>query len=339
MLNSLDPVAISDMTQSLVESPLTTVDITVAICTYNGVDRIGKVLDQLGLQTAVDHIRWEIVVVDNNSTDNLQQKIVEYQTQLFSADTLRYCFEAQQGAAFARIHAIQTARGQLVAFLDDDTVPAATWLASVYTFSQTHPQAGAFAGQIHGDFAVEPDPEFQPLAIYLAIVERGPTPHIYTVKKRVLPPSAGLVVQRQVWLDHVPASPTLSGRNGKSMVASEDIEVLAHIQNAGWDIWYNPEMHIYHQIPAWRLERDYLIKLVSGIGLAKHHIRMIRLKPWQRPLAFLVYFTNDLRKLVSYWLKHHQTIATNLVNVCEIALLINTVRSPFYLWQLALQRK
>ncbi len=339
MLNSVDPSLIINATPSSVESSLSTVDITVAICTYNGADRIGQVLNQLRSQTRVDQIRWEILVIDNNSTDNLKQKIVEYQTQQFSPETLRYSFEAKQGAAFARIHAFQVARGQLVAFLDDDTIPDANWLASVYQFGQTHPQAGAYGGQIHGNFEVAPDPEFQPIAIYLAIVERGPTPYIYTVKKRVLPPSAGLVVRRQVWLDHVPATPILSGRNGKSMVASEDIEAIAHIQNAGWDIWYNPDMHIYHQIPAWRLERDYLIKLISGIGLAKHHIRMIRLKSWQRPLAFLVYFTNDLRKLVSYWLKHHRTISTHLVNACEMAMLISTVRSPFYVWQLARQRQ
>jgi glycosyltransferase involved in cell wall biosynthesis len=336
MLNSLDP---SLTVAQTAQSPIESLDITVAICTYNGADRVGKVLDQLRSQTNVDHIRWEILVIDNNSTDDLKQKVVEYQTQLFPTEALRYRFEAKQGAAFARINAIQSASGRLVAFLDDDTIPDPNWLASVYQFGQTHPQAGAYGGQIHGEFAVEPDPEFKPLAIYLAIVERGPTPHIYTVKKRVLPPSAGLVVRRQVWLDHVPTAPILSGRAGKSMVASEDIEVIAHIQNAGWDIWYNPDMHIYHQIPAWRLERDYLIKLVSGIGLAKHHIRMIRLEPWQRPLAFLMYFTNDLRKLVSYWLKHHQTITTNLVNACEMAMLISTVRSPFYLWQLALQRQ
>jgi glycosyltransferase involved in cell wall biosynthesis len=338
MLDSLDR-SVTNTDHSLSESALPTLDITVAICTYNGADRIGKILDRLATQTNIDHIRWEIIVVDNNSTDNLKQKVVEYQTQCFTRVALRYVFESQQGAAFARLAAIRAAKGHLVGFLDDDTLPDATWLANAYQFGQDHPQAGAYGGQIHGEFEVEPPPEFKPLAIYLAIVERGSQPYIYTVKKRVLPPSAGIVVQRQVWLDHVPTSPKLAGRVGKSMVASEDIEAIAHIQNAGWDIWYSPDMHIYHQIPAWRLERDYLIKLVRGVGLAKHHIRMMRLPAWQRPLAFGGYFTHDLLKLASYWLKHHQTITANLVNACELQLLIGAVKSPFYLWQLSLQRK
>jgi glycosyltransferase involved in cell wall biosynthesis len=321
------------------EGDTTTLDITIAICTYNGADRIGQVLEKLRSQTNVENIKWEIIVVDNNSTDNLQAVISHDQTHRFPADRLRYVFEPQQGAAFARIKAVQVARGHLVAFLDDDTLPAPDWLANVSAFAQTHPTAGAYGGQIHAEFEVKPTPEFKPLAIYLAIVERGPKPYIYSVKKRVLPPSAGLVVQRQAWLNSVPNHPFLTGRTPYSMLTSEDIAAIAHIQNAGWDIWYAPDLHIYHQIPRWRLERSYLIALIQGIGLAKHHIRMIRLPPWQRPVAFLAYFTNDLAKLLRYWLQHRQTLTTDLVTACEMQLLRSTVISPFYLWRMALQRK
>jgi hypothetical protein len=214
-------------------------------------------------------------------------------------------------------------------------LPTETWLASAFAFAQIHPRAGAYGGQIHPQFEVAPAAEFKPLAIYLAIVERGNQSYLYTVKKRVLPPGAGIVVRRQVWLDYVPPSPRLVGRVGKSLVASEDIEVLAHIQNAGWDIWYNPDMHLHHQIPAWRLERGYLLKLVGSVGLAKYHIRMIRIPLWQRPLAFFIYFTTDLYRWASYWLKHRKVIASNVTNACEMQLLTSTIISPFYLLRLA----
>ena len=251
-------------------------------------------MNRLKLQINSKQISWEILVVDNNSTDHIKQVIDDYQKSIFY-NTLRYLFEPQQGAAFARIRAVQEAKGDLVGFLDDDTLPDQNWLTNAYEFAQTHPDAGAYGGQIHGEFETEPSPEFKQVAIFLAIVERGSTPHLYT---RVLPPSAGLVVRRQAWLESVPKKPFLTGRTPHSMLASEDIEAIAHIQKAGWEIWYNPTMHIYHQIPAWRLERTYLLNLVRGIGLAKHHIRMIRLDVWQRPLAFLLYLTNDLIKTV-----------------------------------------
>jgi glycosyltransferase involved in cell wall biosynthesis len=310
------------------------IDFTIAICTYNGATRLPNVLECLARQHNTHQINWEIIVVDNNSVDGTRDVVESYQTR-WPEGFLRYIQEPQQGAAFARNRAIQAAQGAMVGLLDDDNLPTETWLDAAYAFAQAHPQAGAYGGQIHAQFEVEPAPEFKPLAIYLAIVERGNKPYLYTVKKRVLPPGAGLVVRRQAWLDQVPGSMRLAGRIGDSMLASEDIESIAHLQNAGWDIWYNPEMHLYHKIPAWRLERRYLLKLIDGVGLAKHHIRMIRIPSWQRPLAFLVYFVNDLYKWVRYWLKYRQVIASNVANACEMQLLTSTIISPFYLLRLA----
>lgn len=311
-------------------------DITVAICTYNGANRIKQVLDRLHSQVNSKDISWEIVVVDNNSTDDIKQVIDGYRKTHFSTTTLRYLFEPEQGAAFARLRAVQEANGHLVGFLDDDTLPDENWLVNAYEFAQTHPDVGAYGGQIHGEFETEPSPEFKRVAIFLAIVERGSTPHPYT---RVLPPSAGLVVRRQAWLESVPKRPFLTGRTAHSMLASEDIEAIAHIQKAGWEIWYNPTMQIYHQIPAWRLERAYLISLVRGIGLAKHHIRMIRLDVWQRPPAFLAYLINDLIKTASYFIKHQEVLKNDLSTACQMELLKSGLISPFYLWSHRLNSK
>ncbi len=113
---------------------------------------------------------------------------------------------------------------------------------------------------------------------------------------KMLPPSAGLVVRKQAWCENVPEKPFLSGRSGESILNSEDLEVVMYIQNSGWEASYNPEMHLEHQIPRQRLERDYLLYLVRSTGLARHHIRMLRLKPWQRPLLFPLGFLKELTK-------------------------------------------
>ena len=311
-------------------------DLTVAICTYNGANRIKQVLERLHSQINSKDVCWEIVVVDNNSTDDIKQVVNDYQKSHFSTTTLRYLFEPQQGAAFARLRAVEEARGDLVGFLDDDTLPDQNWLINAYEFAQTHPDVGAYGGQIHGEFETEPSPEFKQVAIFLAIVERGSTPHLYT---RVLPPGAGLVVRRQAWLESVPKKPFLTGRTPNSMLTSEDIEAIAHIQKTGWEIWYNPAMRIYHQIPAWRLERTYLLSLVKGIGLARHHIRMIRLDVWQRPFAFLAYLINDLIKTISYFIKHQKLLKKDLSTDCQMELLISSLASPFYLWSRRLNSK
>ena len=116
-------------------------------------------------------------------------------------------------------------------------------------------------------------------------------------------------------------------------MASEDLEVVLHIQRAGWEIWYNPAMVVYHRIPNSRLQKEYLLSLVRCVGLSRYYIRMLGLKSWQKPLAFPVYIANDLRKLVLHKLKYRSILKTDIANACERQLLLSTLKSPFFLWR------
>ncbi|OIP68188.1 MAG: glycosyl transferase [Oscillatoriales cyanobacterium CG2_30_40_61] len=315
------------------------VDITIAIPTYNGATRLPAVLEKLQLQTGTEKIKWEIIIIDNNSTDNTAKIVKNYQQNWLDNVPLKYSLETQQGAAFARKRAIKESESLLIGFLDDDTLPALDWVEKAYKFAQEHPQAGAFGSQIHGVYEVEPPANFNRISSFFAITERGKTPHLYEPKIKMLPPSAGLVVRRQVWLENVPEKTFLSGRSSQSILNSEDLEAIMYIQNTGWEIWYNSEMHLYHQIPKQRLERDYLLFLMRSTGLARHHIRMLRLKPWQRPLLFPVGLANDIRKAIAYYLKHRQELKTDVVAACEMEFLKSSVISPFYLWKTSYLKK
>jgi len=135
-------------------------DFTLAIPTYNGANCLPKLLDKLRQQTGVEQISWEIIVVDNNSSDNTAQVVQEYQANWLPGVPVKYIFEPEQGAAFARLRAVKEAQGELIGFLDDDNLPNPDWIAQAYLFAQEHPQAGAFSGQIHGEFEVEPPENF-----------------------------------------------------------------------------------------------------------------------------------------------------------------------------------
>ncbi|HEY9748836.1 MAG TPA: hormogonium polysaccharide biosynthesis glycosyltransferase HpsE [Allocoleopsis sp.] len=320
-------------------------EFTVAICTYNGERRLPEVLERLRSQVNTEHFRWEILLVDNNSTDQTAELIRAYQANWPQEYPIRYLFEARQGSAYARQQAVQEAQSELIGFLDDDNIPALDWVAAAYTFAQTHPRAGAYASQIHGDFEVEPPRNFRRIAGFLAITERGPDPLLYNPRKKLLPPSAGLVVRKSVWGQHVPQTFTLKGRVGQSqgqaIAASEpgeDLELLLHIQNAGWEIWYNPDMEMHHKIPQWRFERDYLITMFRGIGLSRYYTRMLSVKPWQRPIAALAYILNDMRKIVWHWWKYRTVMRHDLVATCEMELFRHSLLSPFYHWKKILRQ-
>lgn len=318
--------------ESLVASQHSCLDITVVIPTYNGGERVPQVLDRLKQQVDVDALTWEVIVCDNNSCDRTADVVSEYQQNWLPQCPLRYCFVAEQGAAYARQRGVMEASGTIVAFLDDDNIPAHDWLSQVQQFAIAYPQAGAFGSQIHGDFqGVLPD-GFEHIACFLAIVERGNSPHLYRPASKILPPAAGLAVRKDAWIASVPERLFLNHKGKSAGLASEDLEAMLHIQKAGWEIWYNSDMVVTHQIPGERLQREYLVTLLRCVGLSRFYIRWLGTKDWQRLFKVPAYIANDLRKLALHYLKNGPRQSNwDIVVACERSLLTSTLASPVFL--------
>ncbi|MBW4427333.1 MAG: hormogonium polysaccharide biosynthesis glycosyltransferase HpsE [Nostoc desertorum CM1-VF14] len=314
------------MTELAVES----LDISVAIPAYNGATRLPKLLDKLLTQTGVEKLKWEIIIVDNNSSDNTFEIIQNYQKIYDGKFHLRYFLETEQGAAFARLRAVREARGELIAFLDDDNLPAPDWLAEAYAFGLEHSQAGAWSGQIHGDFEVKPPEKFERIQAFLAIREHGPNPHLFDAENLRLPPGAALVVRKKVWRENVPQRPTLSGKLPGILVQGDDYEPLLYIHYGGWQIWYNPTMHTYHQIPHWRLERDYLLTLARGCGLCIFQLRLINTKNWQKPIVFVKTILGNFRRVLQHLIQYRGELKSNLIALFEIEFYLASMISPIY---------
>ena len=307
------------------------VEFTVAIRTYNSGSSLPAILDRLRSQKQVETINWEIVIIDNNSTDNTSEIIRDYQSDWPESYPLRYYFEPRQGAGFARHRAIKEARGDLIGFLDDDNLPTFNWVAAACSFGKTHSRAGAYGSQVRGEFEVEPPEDFQRIQSFLAIKDRGSEPNLYDPSILSLPPGAGLVIRRQVWFDHVPENQLLQGPVKESLTKKgEDFEALMHIGNAGWEIWYNPDMQIYHQIPGWRLEKNYLITLTRCAGLNTCYLRTLNAKRWRIPMISLKLMAGSLRRLIRHLLKYGPKIRTDTVAACEMEFFLSCFISPLY---------
>ncbi|MEL7503124.1 MAG: hormogonium polysaccharide biosynthesis glycosyltransferase HpsE [Cyanobacteria bacterium J06554_6] len=313
--------------------------LSVAICTYNGALRLPTVLACLQRQVVSADWAWEVIIVDNNSSDQTAEVISAFQSAWPSKVPLRYCFEPRQGTAYARQRAVAESRGQLIGFIDDDNLPNSSWVAEACDFAQAHPQVGAFGSHIDGQFDSSPPPDFERIQPFFAVTHRGTQPHRYERRHRVLPPAAGLVVRKQVWLNHVPADMILLGAAAEQRLAGEDLEALSHIQLARWEIWHNPAMVIEHCIPAWRLERTYLMSFFKSIGFSRHVTRMLNVCPWQRPLMCLLYAVNDTRKILRHLLTHRTRLRTDLVSACELQLYFCSLLSPLYIWRLRWSRR
>ncbi len=307
-------------------------DFCVAIRAYNAERYLPEILDALFSQKNLEDTQWEVLIVDNCSTDRTAEIVREYEAKWLTNVPLRYCFEPRQGSSYARRRAIEEANAPLIGFLDDDNIPSQNWISSALHFASTHPNAGAFGGQIHPEFEASPPENFGRIAVFFAIVERKKTVCFTTGKYdklNMLPPGAGIIIRRQIWLDNVPRELSLNGPVGKSLARKgEDIEALTHIKQAGWEVWFNADMHICHKIPQARFEKDYLMRFFKGIGLSKVHIRRgftsSHLK-WY--IKLILYALNDFRKTFIYLIRHNFKIQRDLVYACEFQLLWYTFLS------------
>ncbi|NJL86171.1 MAG: glycosyltransferase family 2 protein [Leptolyngbyaceae cyanobacterium SM1_1_3] len=316
------------------------VDFSVVICTYNGASRLPRVLERLRSQYCTDPISWEILIVDNNSSDATALVVQSYQQQPWDIQ-LRYLFEPQQGLAYARRCAVRVAQGKWIGFLDDDTLPALNWLASAYRFSQQHPEAGAFGGRICGWFEAPPPLNFERIASCLAVIDRGEFAFAYSAGRGVLPAGAGMVINTAAWRQCVAAQPWLAGVRGTSLASKgEDVETLSYIRQAGYPIWYNPQMQLLHHIAPERLQSEYLMRMFRGIGLSRYPLRMLGRRSWQRPLLLLLHGLNDARRLGQHLLRRRQSLhQQDLVSQCELMLYWSSLVSPLHYWRRYLRQR
>ena len=310
-------------------------DFTVAIPTYNGAKRISDLLTRLKWQLGTEHIAWEVIVVDNNSTDDTVAVVRQFQKNW---PELRYAFEPKQGATYARQRAVKLARSPLIGFLDDDNLPSAIWVNQAVKFLREHPKAGIIGSHIRGQFDSAVPKDFDRIAPFLALIDRGSQPLFYAPEKKVLPPGAGMVVRRHAWMENVPDNPVLGGRTKDNMLTGEDMETTLHIQQAGWEVWYNPAMRVEHKIPAQRLTHDYLCDLMRGIGLSRYRTRTLSVKPYQKYPMLLAYAINDIRKMVRHLIKYRADVWRDPVTASEMTLYFYSLLSPAFFLRMYLQR-
>ncbi|MFM6456289.1 MAG: glycosyltransferase family 2 protein, partial [Planktothrix sp.] len=110
--------------------------VSVIIPVYNGERYISQAIDSVLSQTDSN---YEIIIVDDGSTDNTHQIIQHYIEKCQDLDLIRYIFQSNQGVAAARNQGIQIAKGEFIALLDQDDVFLPEKLAHQVAYFQTHP--------------------------------------------------------------------------------------------------------------------------------------------------------------------------------------------------------
>jgi glycosyltransferase involved in cell wall biosynthesis len=250
-------------------------DLTALISTYNRAATLRRTLEFLAAQAVPPPYTWEVLVVENNCTDDTLAVVREFQATR-RIPQLRCMHEARQGAGHARRSGIRAAHGRLIAIVDDDCWLDADWVAEAIRFADGHPRAGAFGGR-NELLWQQPPPNF--VVDYgesLARQDFGDAELCLPPEGRRLPCGAGLVVRRAaLFADGLLESLHLRGRDPGYHHAGEDSEIVLRLRRAGWDIWYTPRLRLRHVIPPQRMTLEHMCRLHRGFGRAEVLLRRL----------------------------------------------------------------
>jgi len=123
-------------------SPKAGPSLSIAICTRNRADRLARLLRSLESTTGSAAFQAvEILVIDNGSTDHTREVASGF-------EAVRHVLESRPGLNFARNRALAEAKGQLIAYLDDDVVVDAGWLQGLAAGWHSRPDAGGYSGLV-----------------------------------------------------------------------------------------------------------------------------------------------------------------------------------------------
>ncbi|HLM81118.1 MAG TPA: glycosyltransferase family A protein [Terriglobales bacterium] len=231
-------------------------NITVILCTYNRCRTLEKALSGVAASTVPESLEWEVLVVDNNSNDQTRDVVEDFCTRY--PGRFRYLFEPHQGKSYALNSGIREARGDVLAFMDDDVTVESTWLQNLTAALCSGEWAGA-GGRIFPQWPCAP-PSWLPEKEWygmapLVMFDRGPEAGPLTDP----PFGTNMAFHRRLFEKYGIFRTDLGpGPNGK-IRNNEDTEFGRRLLEAGERLKYEPTAVVHHSVPQNRLRRGYFL--------------------------------------------------------------------------------
>jgi len=233
-------------------------DISVIIATRNRCESLQETLEDLRQQTIEGEATYEVLVVDNHSTDDTRPT-VERIARAYPV-ALRYLVEERRGRVFALNRGLSGATGAIIAFTDDDVRLGRAWIATISrTFRAYH--ADGIGGPVRPLWIGERPRWLQDRFVrQLGVVDHGAD--VFQVTDE----SAGFIGPNSAWKRSLFAS--LGGFDEGRVNNSEDVEWFLRVFRAGHTLIYQPEMALSHKIDPARWTKRALARRFFRQGRA-----------------------------------------------------------------------
>jgi len=232
-------------------------EISVVIPTYNNAKKLKNALNSLHEAEKPKGMGYEVIVVDNHSKDDTKGT-VDAAIPLFEG-RLRYVLEVKQGVSYARNSGIREAKGEFVAFIDDDVIVDRQWLVELLKNIRFF-NADCIAGKIIPKWEI-PKPRWITgnLGMALGLLDYGKKPFLIdNLEQEIV--TANFVVKRNIFNNKNYLFKTFLGDKGKKIIKGEDTELFFNLMKGGYRIWYCPSCFVHHDISKERMRVLYFLK-------------------------------------------------------------------------------
>jgi cellulose synthase/poly-beta-1,6-N-acetylglucosamine synthase-like glycosyltransferase len=266
--------------------------------------------------------QWEVLVVDNASTDGTGNFVMQWSQRLPS---LRVVREPTPGLANARLCAIREARYENLCFIDDDNLPDADYLQIACEILQSHQDVGMIVARTELHELADPPEWFKEVGGCYAVGPQASTESYLSATAHCW--GAGCVVRNSALRQLLDSGFRflLSGRVGSKQLAGEDTEMALALNIIGWRTYYSDRLVVGHAIDPSRMSIQDLKKICTGFGCSA---------------TVLGVYEGVLEGGMRRWIKHHDLPAVALalrryLKALVGKLLRSGLRSDVLVWQSA----
>lgn len=244
-------------------------DVSIIICCYNSAPKLPKTLEHLARQKVSEELSYEVIVVDNASTDNTAEFALSFWGTLNANVPLRVVREETPGLMYARICGVKNSKNELLIFCDDDNWLREDYVQNAVDIMNTDTTIGALGGQSVLAPGIEaPDWWEEHQGNYAVGKQLSQSGY---ANKRGFVYGAGLVTRKSLAMKIFdPKYPLLlTGRKGNQCLSGEDWEYCQRMLLLGYNIYYSEDLYYIHEVSPDRLTINNLQQLLKSFEITK----------------------------------------------------------------------
>lgn len=246
----------------MTEGEATAVDISLLVCTYNRCQDLRELLETAVAQETDGKFTYEVIVVDNNSTDKTSVTVKDFIDA--GHRNIQYFFEPRQGKSYALNTALEAAKGWAYVITDDDFILPSNWLRNIHQAFCDHPEAAVISGRVLPRWQGEaPAWLTKDHWSAIAMADYGEQP-FYASDDNPICLLAGAF--RRDAVQKVGGYRVDLGVSRDQIGGIEDLDILQRLWGAGYKALYQPQIAFEHKVGANRLTKSYHRRWHTGHG-------------------------------------------------------------------------